>query len=282
MQVFKSNLLNNWVPRGLIHIVQILRGSLKKTEYKFIGYSWMDKNRNTNNEGWYANSVNKTRLRNWQEYCISLEGSGPLGINRESMCCPMALDISIHNMYIAFAYAISLSCHCKKRLSVLDFGGGLGGYYLLGRKVLPEVDLSYTVIELPHVCIAGRKLLPEVNFVDTEIWHNMTYDFVFSSSAIHYTKDWRSTMKLLIRCAERYLFITRMPFVQKNKSFVMLQNSKVYGTQYQGWVINKDEFLSFCDENGLKLSREFVNYIGPYIHNAPEQNIYMGFLFEKR
>ena len=77
------------------------------------------------------------------------------------------------------------------------------------------------------------------------------------------------------------MFITRLPIVHQVASYVMVQRPYEYGynTEYLGWCLNKDEFLSIAASFNLRLIREFISQVSPYVHNAPSQPQYWGFLF---
>jgi hypothetical protein len=53
-----------------------------------------------------------------------------------------------------------------------------------------------------------------------------------------------------------------------------------YHTEYLGWFLNRDEFLSAAAGCGLGLRREFLIDERPPVPGAPEQAEYRGFLFQ--
>ena len=52
-----------------------------------------------------------------------------------------------------------------------------------------------------------------------------------------------------------------------------------YETEYQGWFLNRHEFITCAEELGLHLLREFLIDERPFVPNAPAQAAYRGFLF---
>lgn len=278
MNAYARQFIFDWVPPAAIRAIKSLLDIKRQAPYEFIAYEWpLDMQLS----GWQANSVNETRERTWDKFLQFMEGRGPLGISENDLLFPEYISINVHNLYLSFGYCLALACHNRQVLTILDWGGATGNYYIISKKLMPAVKFDYHCADLPAVCEIGRKLLPEVVFYESETWQKMHYDFAFSSSSLQYLKDWRPTVRALVKSANRYMYITRMPFVITGKSFVMLQRVKEYGTEYLGWVLNRQEFIQFVEQHGMKLVREFVNHSGPRIKGAPEQNLYMGFLFEK-
>ncbi len=271
-------LLLQWLPPGFINIGLSSLDLIRPANYEFVSYEWP---KQMDLKGWQAKGVGEEAEKKWAHFLESMKGSQPLGIEKSWLEVPDLLKIHNHNLFISYAYCLSLACRNKCLVSVLDWGGGTGHYSVIAKSVIPDVEFDYHCVDLPSSCKVGRKLLPEVTFHDSDTWQHMTYDFVFSSSALQYLEDWRPTLQSLIKSTKRYLYITRMPFVNKARSFVVVQRVKEYGTEYLGWVLNKHEFIKFAEAQGLTLKREFVNYPGERIRQAPERNIHMGFLFEK-
>jgi hypothetical protein len=58
--------------------------------------------------------------------------------------------------------------HGRERISVLDWGGGVGQYFPLARALLPEVKIDYHCKDVPVLASVGRELLPEISFYDDD------------------------------------------------------------------------------------------------------------------
>jgi hypothetical protein len=102
-----------------------------------------------------------------------------------------------------------------------------------------------------------------------------------ASSSIHYSRDWRATLKQLAGVTDGHVFITRLPVVDNSPSFVVLQRPYSYGyqTEYPGWFLNRGEFLEAAKDLGLTLLKEFLVGERPGVPHAPEAADYRGFLF---
>ena len=233
--------------------------------------------------GWSAEDVARSYGEKWGRFLQAVEGPGPLGVGHEVPTgAPVdRYDVSAQNAVLAFAYALARSAAGSKTLSVLDWGGALGHYHVLARRLLPEVELDYHCRELPAVCAEGRKVLPEVTFYDTDECLERRYDLVLASGVLQYVEDWQGLLQRLAEASRAWMFLTRAPLARDHASFVVLQRAHAYGyaTEHLGWVFNRDELLGAAGRAGLELEREFVLIPGWRIAEAPDDVSHGGFLF---
>jgi putative methyltransferase (TIGR04325 family) len=137
------------------------------------------------------------------------------------------------------------------------------------------------------VCAAGRALNPEATFVDsTDAAFSRRYDLVFASNALQYEPDWRALLARFAATADRWVFLTRVPLVERAESFVVAQRPHHVGyyTEYLGWVFNRGALLDQAACAGLTLEREFlmVNERNEGVIGAPEPHDNRGFLFRAK
>jgi hypothetical protein len=92
--------------------------------------------------GWDAESIVATQLARWPAFRRSVEEGAPFGLSNES-ADETAADYGIHNTVMSFGYVLSRAAQGRARLSMLDWGGGIGHYCLYARALLPEVELDY-------------------------------------------------------------------------------------------------------------------------------------------
>jgi putative methyltransferase (TIGR04325 family) len=267
-------------------------------EWEYVPEGW-ERIRNTDERraaGWDVEDVARAYREKWPQFLAAVAGSGPLGVNHET---PEGVLVGRdglldQNAILAFAYAVGRAANGSAvpaagraakagpaPLSVLDWGGALGHHQVLARHLLPEIDLDYHCRELPAVCAAGRVVHSEVTFHDTDDCLSRPYDLVLASNSLQYEQDWQRLLRRLATAAEAWLFLTRVPVVQRHPSFVVLQRVGAYGyaTETLGWAFNRDELLSAAGEIGLELEREFLVHPPWQITGAPEQASHAGFLF---
>ncbi len=248
------------------------------SEFTFFGEAWPGAG--DAGPGWTHVSIARALEKHLPIVRRNLEGTGPLGVShlpghdgRE--------DYSDHNIIMAFGYVLGFVARGREKLTMLDWGGGCGHYFLYARELYPDLALEYHCFDLPDRCAAGRRLVPGANFHDdlSEI-QRKRYDLVVSSSALHYVEDWRGTLAQLSECAGDALYVARLQTVDRSRSFVAIQRpySSGYETEYPSWFLNKDEFLSAAESAGLRLVREFIFDEKWYVRQAPEQGSSRGFL----
>jgi len=223
--------------------------------------------------GWDAETVAERARSEWAQLESVALTSGHV----------VASDVVAHNTMMSFAYAFGRAARGHAAVSFLDWGGGVGRYNRLARTLFPDVDIDYHCRDLPVISAVGRSLQPDVTFHDSDDdAFARRYDFVLASSSLHYSEDWKGGLQRLARVAGPYLMVTRQPFVERGLSYVVIQRPSVsgyYDTEYPGWVLNREEFLGLAVQHGLDLEQEFVTGESPFVHGAPEQPIYRGFLF---
>lgn len=248
-------------------------------EWEYIPNGW--RTTDSNIKGWNVESILESQKAKWPEFLRIIQGNEPLGVSHES---PVLSDnnYSAHNTLMAYAYALSLAASGKAKLSMLDWGGGIGHYCVISKALLPEVEIDYSCKDVPLLCQGGREFLPEAKFYDNEEdCFAKEFDFVLASGSVHYSENWKKVVKQLASVSRSYLYITRLPIVHQAASFVVVQRPYLYGyhTEYLCWFLNRDEFLKYMCDLKMELVREFLIQEKPYVVGAPEQCEYRGFLF---
>lgn len=234
--------------------------------------------------GWDAGTVADAYREKWSQYLAALAGRGPLGVYHEARAGePIGTDdLGAHNTVMAFAYVLARAVHGAERLSVLDWGGGVGHYRALARALLPELELEWHCREVPTVTAVGRELSPEIHFHDDDSCLQRSYDLVVASSSLQYVQDWADLLAGLAGATGRWLYVTRLPVALESDSFVVLQRAHAYGyaTEYLGWVIARRALLAGAAESGLELVRELLIDGLISAAGAPEAPVvHRGFLF---
>ena len=267
--------------RVLKNIYRFLAFKLvSKKEWEYIPQGWLAEKLDSNIKGWNEESILETYKANWQTFLRNLEDTSPFGISPESDS-ELRNNLTFHNIMMTYAYVLALASRHKNVISMLDWGGGIGHYYLIGKTLVPEIDIDYYCKDLPVLAKYGANLFPEANFYDDETCLERTYDFVLASTSLQYSQDWITTLKGLVKATSGYLFVARLPILQKTSSYVMVQRPYKYGydTEYLGWCLNRQEFLNITSSLGLTLIREFIAQDSEFVYSAPEQPKYFSFLF---
>ena len=277
-----ANLARQILPPFVLGIWRRLKRSDAKPVLQYAEKGWNTLAAGSEN-GWDRDLVVRTEAAKWGEFRKNLQSTGPLGFSHEHTDLTETRNVHFHNINLSFAYVLAFAARQKTELSVLDWGGGLGHYYLIGRTVLPDLHLKFDCREVPLMCEQGSQLCPEVRFYSDDKCLENQYDLVMVNGSLGYFKDWKDVLTRLCDAVGSYLFLTRVLTVQHSSSFVVLQRTDVYGynSDMLTQVFNDAEVLSVVRDCGLRLVREFVVGEGPTIVGAPEQCRDCGWLFER-
>ena len=259
--------------------VRALRTSEPSPEWESLPDGW--RTRDPHVKGWNVESIVETQRAKWPEVLRLVSGPGPLPVHL------WAADLSrptvaANTVLMAYGYVLALSAWKKDRVSLLDWGGGLGHYKLISRALLPHVEIEYHCKDVPLLCKAGRELQPSGTFhEDDESCFARDYDLVLASGSLEYSENWKHVMRRLAGASRRYLYVARLPIVHRAASFTVVQRPYRHGyaTEYVSWVLNRQEFLGHVGSVGMTLIREGLLGEGPTIRGAPEQCEIRGFLF---
>jgi putative methyltransferase (TIGR04325 family) len=230
-------------------------------------------------KGWNDVRVVDAQAAHWPTLVSNLQGPGPLGVSHLPSHTTRE-DLSDHNIMMSYGYVLAVAAGKKARLSILDWGGGVGHYYLYTKALLPQIEIEYHCYDVPSLCRLGAKLLPDAHMHDDErSISGKQFDLVVSSSSLHYFEDWRAALRKLATCTGEFLYVSRLQVVPHVPSFVV--SHKPHRDAYPdllGWCINQQEFLHCAEECGLTLVREFL-FTDPWtVRGAPEKGHCRGYL----
>ena len=181
--------------------------------------------------------------------------------------------------HVTFAYALALTGCGARKVTVLDYGGGLGDYYWVARAFVPSLELDYQCKELPAIAAAGGELNPEITWHADDSCLDQAYDLIVFSSSLQYLHDWQATLIRAARSTRRYLLVSDIPTVRKTATYVAMERS--HGCTNRCWQLNRDQVVRAAEEAGVRLIREFDMGMHPPVANAPEQPSCLGLLFQR-
>jgi putative methyltransferase (TIGR04325 family) len=229
--------------------------------------------------GWNDESVVNAERSKWEEFRALVASSAPLGFSHEQPALGDVRNLYHHNIHLAFAFALARAAQGGRSVSVLDWGGGLGHYYLLARSLYPALELEYHVKEMPAIAAAGRELLPDVQWHDDDGCLTGSFDLVMVNGSLQYLGEWRHFLTRAAAATSRTLFLTRVPVVQRAAPYAARQSE--YGTEMIHWQFNERQLLTAIQDTGLTLVREVLVGGSPFVRGAPEQPEMRGWLFER-
>lgn len=273
------DLIRYWVSPGLIRIGQGVLAFFRPPTLVYTSEGWNTSLSNRENAGWNVSNVVVAEEAKWKMFVENCKAIGPLGFSHESSDLTVVRKLSSHNINMTYAYVLALAAQEKRTLSMLDWGGGLGHYYLIGRALLPDLGLEFHCKEVPLMAEVGRRLNPNVHWYSDESCLNRSYDLIMMNGSLQYLQDWAGALARIVRSVARYLFLARVPVVQGNPGYVAVQ--RAYGTKMLHPQINQGVLLETVQGLGLSVVREFIVGDRPYIKGAPEQCELRSWLFKK-
>jgi putative methyltransferase (TIGR04325 family) len=258
-------------------------------EWEYVAAGW-DGARDAERQeglGWDVGAVARAYAAKWPSFLRAIDGPGPLGVGHEVLDGQDVAreDLVAQNIVLSFGYALeraaAVRADPRALASVLDWGGALGHYHELARRLRPDLALDYYVKELPSVCAEGRRVSPDVTFHETGDCLSRRYDLVMASSSLHYADDWRELLRGLASATIGRLYLARVPVVRSAPTYVLRQRAHAYGyrTEYVGWVINRDEVVGAARDAGWELERELILAAPMVVAGAPESPVEVGLLF---
>lgn len=230
--------------------------------------------------GWNDEKVIRTKCLAWEPVRNKIMSTGALGFSFENPGQLVHYDLLPHNLYMSYGYSLGYAIRQKDAVRILDWGGGLGHYYLLSRSLFPELSFDYHCRELKEFVKAGCSLLPEVHWWESDACLASQYDFVMISSSLQYVRCWKEQLRKILLAAKDYLYLPRTPIVDRGPSFVAIQEA--YGTRMPFWVFNESEIFNILVATGFQLVREFASGEDFKVKNAPADVKAKSWLFRRQ
>lgn len=274
-----GKMLSLFIPPIVFKGAHFIQDRFGQPDLEYAPDGWQTRLGNGLNQGWNVESVINIEKGKWDAFCRNIEGSAPLGFSHEHNDMSATRNPNFHNVHISYAYVLALAAHKKDHISVLDWGGALGHYYLIGKAVLPEVSIEYHVKEVPLMSETGKQLNPKVHWHTDESCLEQDYDLIMMNGSLGYVEDWDALLHRIACSVNKYLFLFRLVVVQNSPSFVAIQ--RLYNSMMLHQQLNQVELLNAVKETGLTVVREFAIGDRPYIKGAPEQCEMRGWLFKR-
>jgi putative methyltransferase (TIGR04325 family) len=175
----------------------------------------------------------------------------------------------------------------RNRLSVLDFGGALGGSYYQNRGFLAHLErLRWRVVEQPHFVAAGRKHFENeaLGFVDglEQCVATETPDVILLSSVLQYLEDPFAFLGRLAALGVPFVLIDRTPVLRTGKSRISVQvvPPHIYAASYPCWLFAESELLAPM-AGGYAVRLRFDAHAGTPIVLGAEAGGYRGAFLER-
>lgn len=265
--------VSNWIPPRLRYFANRALGTA--TVYKGPYLDWQQAERRSagyNQEDILARVVAATNKVLAGEADYEQDGKAMHGVPPPSLALSALLIAAATN---------------QGRLSVLDFGGGLGSHYLRWRKWLSHIpNLDWCVVEQSHFVSKGNQLFDEVvaiSFAKTIIeasHHNP--NVILASGVLQYLYEPLSTLSELTSLGAEWIILDRLPFnVDEIPRIITQHVPRTLGTaSYPLWLSSRASTYA-CLSQRYRMFIEFPSHEVP-IRSIRAKGICYGSIWERK
>src|SRR6266487_218457 len=134
----------------------------------------------------------------------------------------------------------------RSRLTVLDFGGALGGGYHQNRRFLDGLgEVRWGVVEQPHYAATGRALFEneQLRFFDTidECDAKLRPNVIVLGSVLQYLPDPDLVLQALERTSANVMIVDRTPFASIEQDRISVQRvpTSIYEASYPCRILSR-------------------------------------------
>lgn len=159
--------------------------------------------------------------------------------------------IKFTQRYRGFGNFLCSAYNFKKKINILDFGGGMGNGYLHLKKTIPNKNLKkikYSVIDGSKVILKSKKYNKEVFFYET--FPKIKVDVFISSSSIQYLDNLNKFINTICKFKSKYIILLDV-FAGDIPSYFSLQ--KYYNIKTPHAFLNEKFFLKNLQNRGYDL-----------------------------
>ena len=191
----------------------------------------------------------------------TIEGSDPV-VDRQTIN-----QNFLGNRYIQVASAILSGLNFEQLkpdtpIRLLDIGGGLGEYFFLLQKHLPNIKFEWLILETPALCqlVETKQIVTQgVSWTDTLNNSVQTFDIVLLSSVIQYVEKPFELIETAMQKAPLLIF-NRLPLSKNPHNSVCIQRPGLLETKgsYPVHMLSEKLFLSYLSARGHIMSRWLV------------------------
>ena len=183
----------------------------------------------------------------------------------------------------------------RSKISILDWGGGVGKAYFRNKKHFTSPNsVVWNVVDVEEIIVAAQKehMSEERITFQSDISNVKKVDIVFLNQSLQVVENYKECLQNIIeRFHPLILFISGVPSGENEEYVTLLLLDGRYGVPT--YVMNERELLGFVNEQGYSLLYRFIggkvnlanysdnyqldsnkdNYIQSYILVRKEENV---------
>jgi putative methyltransferase (TIGR04325 family) len=143
----------------------------------------------------------------------------------------------------------------ENKVTVLDFGGGIGSTFLKSLEMVENINnVKFIILESEIICQKAQEIFSKNNqviFVNKIPSNSFKCDIVNASSSMQYIDDWKGLLKSFQNYKPEFMIFSDLP-AGDIESFVTTQS--YYGNKIPVRFYNIGEFIFAMEEIGYKLT----------------------------
>jgi len=158
------------------------------------------------------------------------------------------------------AAALAAAAGLRRRVSVLDWGGGVGLARVAAGRAGPRLELDWQVVDTPSRCRHGAAIHPEIRFeTDLESLRGRRFDLVYAAGSIGTEQDWSGLLVRLRQSCGRVLLLDRVAVTDSDPSFVAEYHAEAWpaGTVCTSWVLNESALWAALASAGFTIEQRW-------------------------
>ena len=160
----------------------------------------------------------------------------------------------------------------RQRLSVVDFGGGIGSAFVqLISSLPPGVELDYVVVDSEEMAVKGRELFgadPRIRFVTSPAEAPRQADIMYLNGVLPYIDDYEHLLGQLAVRQPRFILLARL--AAGNVPTFASRQLNVPGRVFAYWFHNLDELIAILERGGYTLASHSYSEQQYDLSNFPE------------
>ncbi|TNE78342.1 MAG: methyltransferase, TIGR04325 family [Bacteroidetes bacterium] len=148
----------------------------------------------------------------------------------------------------------------KSNLQVLDFGGALGSHYYPVKKLFPNLNLNWVIVEQESFSDLGKAEFEtdKLHFASNlkEAWVYGPYDVIILGCVLPYLDKPYEVLKELKAFNPEAILIDKHPVIKGDKDRLTVQHISpdIYEASYPAWFFSERKFKTFMSDYKLEKS----------------------------